>query len=162
MNSTRSYSIEMCVWGGGGGGNQPWPSRSNLTWKSKFTTFWACPHHNTLPVQQSGAKPNLVAKALAPTLVSFLPEASFGIRVLSLPLSVPRHQIQCPGLHVSHCPTAGASKTVHRASRFGHFFSSKSYMIWYWKKDILEVGQVNILRKRRALVSAWYLNTRSS
>ena len=28
------------------GGDRPWPSRSNLTWKSKFTSFWACPHDN--------------------------------------------------------------------------------------------------------------------
>ena len=24
-----------------------WPSRSNLTWKAKFTPFWACPRHNS-------------------------------------------------------------------------------------------------------------------
>ena len=30
---------------------RPWPSRSNLTWKSKFTPFWACPHHNSLPIE---------------------------------------------------------------------------------------------------------------
>ena len=28
-----------------------WPLRSNLTWKSKFTLFWACPHHNSPPIQ---------------------------------------------------------------------------------------------------------------
>ena len=28
------------------GGDRPWPSRSNLTWKSNFTSFWACPHDN--------------------------------------------------------------------------------------------------------------------
>ena len=33
------------------GGNWPWPSRSNLTLKSEFTTFWACPDHNSLPIQ---------------------------------------------------------------------------------------------------------------
>ena len=32
-------------------GNQPWPSRSNLRSKSKFTPFWACPHHNSSPIQ---------------------------------------------------------------------------------------------------------------
>ena len=31
--------------------DRPWPSRSNLTWKSKFTPFWACPHHNSPPIQ---------------------------------------------------------------------------------------------------------------
>ena len=31
--------------------DRPWPSRSNLTWKCKFTQFWACPHHNTPPIQ---------------------------------------------------------------------------------------------------------------
>ena len=28
-----------------------WPSRSNLTWKSNFTSFSACPHHNLSAVQ---------------------------------------------------------------------------------------------------------------
>ena len=32
------------------GGDWPWPSRSNLTSKSKFTPFWACPHNNSWPV----------------------------------------------------------------------------------------------------------------
>ena len=27
--------------------DQFWPSSSNLTWKSQFTPFWACPHHNS-------------------------------------------------------------------------------------------------------------------
>ena len=31
--------------------DRPWPSRSNLTWKSKFTPFWACLHHNSPPIQ---------------------------------------------------------------------------------------------------------------
>ena len=31
--------------------NQPWSSRSNLTWKSEFTPFWACHHYNSLPIQ---------------------------------------------------------------------------------------------------------------
>ena len=34
-----------------GGGDQPWPPRSNLTWKSNFTSCWACPYHNWSPVQ---------------------------------------------------------------------------------------------------------------
>ena len=29
----------------------PWPSRSNSTWKSKFSPFWACLHHNSPPIQ---------------------------------------------------------------------------------------------------------------
>ena len=33
------------------GGNWPWPSRSNLTSKSEFTNFWACPDHNSSPIQ---------------------------------------------------------------------------------------------------------------
>ena len=33
------------------GGNWPWPSRSNLISHSEFTPFWACPHHNSLPIQ---------------------------------------------------------------------------------------------------------------
>ena len=28
------------------GGDQPWPLRSNLTWKFNFTSFWTCPHHS--------------------------------------------------------------------------------------------------------------------
>ena len=31
--------------------DRPWPSRSNLTWKSKFTPFWVCPHHHSPPIQ---------------------------------------------------------------------------------------------------------------
>ena len=38
------------------GGNWPWPSRSNLTWKSEFTPFSACPHHKSLPIQARIAK----------------------------------------------------------------------------------------------------------
>ena len=26
--------------------DRPGPSMSNITWKSKFTQFWACPHHH--------------------------------------------------------------------------------------------------------------------
>ena len=33
------------------GGDWPWPSRSNLPSNSEFTPFWACPHHNSLPIQ---------------------------------------------------------------------------------------------------------------
>ena len=31
-------------------GNWPWPSRSNLTSKSEFTPFWACPDHYSTPI----------------------------------------------------------------------------------------------------------------
>ena len=31
--------------------DRPWPSRSNLRLKSKLTQFWACPHHNSSPIQ---------------------------------------------------------------------------------------------------------------
>ena len=33
------------------GDDRPWPSRSNLTWKSNFTSFWACLPHNSSAVQ---------------------------------------------------------------------------------------------------------------
>ena len=33
------------------GHDRPWLSRSNLTWKSNFTSFWACPPHNSSAVQ---------------------------------------------------------------------------------------------------------------
>ena len=29
------------------GGDWLWPPRSNLTWKAKFTPFWACQRHNS-------------------------------------------------------------------------------------------------------------------
>ena len=29
------------------GDDRPWPARPNLTWKSNFTPFWACLHHNS-------------------------------------------------------------------------------------------------------------------
>ena len=38
------------------GGNWPWPSRSNLTWKAKFTPFWACPRHNSSSIQARTTK----------------------------------------------------------------------------------------------------------
>ena len=38
------------------GGDWPWPSRSNLTSKSKFTLFWACPCDNSSPVQARATK----------------------------------------------------------------------------------------------------------
>ena len=38
------------------GGDWPWPSRSNLTWKAKFTTFWACPCHNSPSIQARTTK----------------------------------------------------------------------------------------------------------
>ena len=31
--------------------DRPWPSRSNLTWKSNFTSFLACPPHNSSAVE---------------------------------------------------------------------------------------------------------------
>ena len=31
--------------------DRPWPSRSNLTWKSKFTLFWGSLHRNSPPIQ---------------------------------------------------------------------------------------------------------------
>ena len=30
--------------------DRSWPSRSYLTWKSKFSSFWACSHHNSPPI----------------------------------------------------------------------------------------------------------------
>ena len=31
--------------------DRPWPSKSNLRSKSKFTPFWACAHCNSSPIQ---------------------------------------------------------------------------------------------------------------
>ena len=36
--------------------DRPWPSRSNLTWKSKFTPFWASSHHNSPPIHSGITK----------------------------------------------------------------------------------------------------------
>ena len=33
------------------GNDRPWSSRSNLTWKSNFTPFWACSHHYSSAIQ---------------------------------------------------------------------------------------------------------------
>ena len=78
----------------------PWPSRSNLTWKSKFTQFWACPHDHPPPVEVRISKfwPIMHLSSVKIPVnfridwywssISFLPEASFGLRVLSLPASV--------------------------------------------------------------------------
>ena len=33
------------------GDDRHWPSRSNLTWNSNVTSFWACPPHNSSAVQ---------------------------------------------------------------------------------------------------------------
>ena len=33
------------------GDDRPWSSRSNLTWKSNFTPFWACSHHYSSAIQ---------------------------------------------------------------------------------------------------------------
>ena len=33
------------------GDDQSWPSRLDLTWKSNFTSFWACPPHNSSAIQ---------------------------------------------------------------------------------------------------------------
>ena len=33
------------------GDGRPWSSRSNLTWKSNFTSFWACSHHYSSAIQ---------------------------------------------------------------------------------------------------------------
>ena len=38
------------------GGDWPWPSRSNLTWKAKFTPFWACPCRNSPSIKARTTK----------------------------------------------------------------------------------------------------------
>ena len=38
------------------GGDWPWPSRSNLTWKAKFTPFWPCSRHNSSSIQAKTTK----------------------------------------------------------------------------------------------------------
>ena len=42
----RPWLRTLLFWGG----NWPWPSRSNLTSKSEFTPFWACPDHYSPPI----------------------------------------------------------------------------------------------------------------
>ena len=53
------------------GGDWPWPLRSNLTSKSKFTPFCACPGNNSSPVQKLGS-PNLGQRCKIPWLISLL------------------------------------------------------------------------------------------
>ena len=48
VKDLREYPY--CFWG-----DWHWPSRSNLTSKSKFTPFWACPRDNS-PVQARATK----------------------------------------------------------------------------------------------------------
>ena len=36
--------------------NRPWTSMSDLNLKSKFTSFWACPHYNSSAVQAAVSK----------------------------------------------------------------------------------------------------------
>ena len=43
---TTLVKVPVVLWG-----DRPWPSRSNLTWKSNFTSFWACPDDNLSSVQ---------------------------------------------------------------------------------------------------------------
>ena len=43
--------VPIVLWG-----DRPWPSRSNLTWKSNFTSFWACPDDNLSSVQAKVTK----------------------------------------------------------------------------------------------------------
>ena len=38
------------------GGDWPWPSRWNLTWKAKFTPFWACSRHNSSSIEARTTK----------------------------------------------------------------------------------------------------------
>ena len=52
----RPWSRTLFVFGG----DWPWPSRSNLTSKSKFTPFWACPCHNSPPIEVTISKFNQV------------------------------------------------------------------------------------------------------
>ena len=45
------------------GGDWPWLSRSNLTWKAKFTPLWACPRHNSPSIQTRNTKFELKMQA---------------------------------------------------------------------------------------------------
>ena len=38
------------------GGDWPWPSMSNLTWKAKFTPFWVYPRHNSPSIEARTTK----------------------------------------------------------------------------------------------------------
>ena len=40
------FKVPRILWS-----DRPWSSRSYLTWKSKFTPFWAYPHHNSSSIQ---------------------------------------------------------------------------------------------------------------
>ena len=49
----RPWLGSLLFWGVG---DWPWPSRSNLTSKSKFTPFWACPRHDSPPIEVTISK----------------------------------------------------------------------------------------------------------
>ena len=59
--------------------DRPWPSRSNLTWKSKFTPFWACPQHNSPPIQARITK-------FGPAVQNTLNKVPFVVRAIDLDL----------------------------------------------------------------------------
>ena len=48
----RPWLRSLLFWGG----DWPWPSRSNLTLKSKFIPFWASPCHNSPPIEVTISK----------------------------------------------------------------------------------------------------------
>ena len=59
--------------------DRPWPSRSNLSWKSKFTPFWACPQHNSPPIQARITK-------FGPAVQNTLNKVPFVVRAIDLDL----------------------------------------------------------------------------
>ena len=59
-------NVPIVLWG-----DRPWPSRSNLTWKSNFTSFWDCPDDNLSSVQAIES-PNLDQKCILVRLRSLL------------------------------------------------------------------------------------------
>ena len=104
----------------------PWSAMSNLTCKSKFISFWACPCNNLSPVQATITKfgPEMHLNTVKISIdfghdkpsasISFLPEASFGLRVLSLPPSV------CLCVRQSlACPRDNLSPVQARITKFG-------------------------------------------
>ena len=116
------------------GDDGPWPSRSNLTWKSNFTSFWACPPHNSSAIQDRitkfGPKMHLSTVNIPFNFgldwfwssPSFSPEASFGLRVLSSPASVCLSMCPCVCVCVYQslaCPHDNSSAVHARITKFG-------------------------------------------
>ena len=111
------------------GGNWPWPSRSNLTSKSKLTPFWACPNYYSPPIPvfalSAGPRPEAGKKRAGP--------ASFPVGPASFPsfscLKVVKDEIRAGKFSNLNAMTA----ILVRIFKFGpqiHFSTVKIPLNW--------------------------------